>query len=103
MGAHDQPWTSAELFIAETPGPIISGLRTSKAMMFITVHCDAHDIKTGNDDKIKCQPIKDMSHLIPQYPNRFDGIDKFPGQYHIELKDDYIPVALPLHENILFI
>ena len=51
-GVNDQQWTSAEYFIAETPGLIIIGLRTSQAMKFITVHCDAHDIKTGNDNKI---------------------------------------------------
>ena len=95
MGANDQQWTSSEFFIAETPGPVIIGLRTSQAMKFITVHCDAHDIKTSNDDKIKCEPIKDMNHLMSQYSDRFNGIGKFPGQYHIDLKDDHIPVVCP--------
>ena len=78
MGANDQQQTSAEFFIAETPDPIIIGLRTSQAMKFIAVHCDAHDIKTGIDDKVKCESIKDMNHLMSQYPNIFKGIGKFP-------------------------
>ena len=81
MGANDQQWTSAEFIIDETPGPIIIGFRTNQAMKFITVHCDAHDIKTGNDYKVKCERIKDMKHLMSQYPDRFKGIGKFPGQY----------------------
>ena len=64
MGANDQQWISAEFFIAETPGPIIIGLRTSQAMKFITVHCNTHAIKTGIDDKIKCEPIKPMNLLM---------------------------------------
>ena len=31
--------------------------------------------------------------LIKAYPDRFEGIRKFPGTYHIYLKEDAIPVV----------
>lgn len=38
-------------------------------------------------------PIKDTNELEKMYPDRFKGLDKFPGKYHIELKDDSVPVV----------
>ena len=37
--------------------------------------------------------INSKDDLIKAYPDRFEGIGKFPGTYHIYLKEDAIPVG----------
>ena len=37
--------------------------------------------------------IKSREDLIKAYPDRFEGIGRFPGTYHIALQDDAIPVV----------
>ena len=37
--------------------------------------------------------INSKDDLIKAYPDRFEGIGKFPGTYHIYLKEDAIPVV----------
>ena len=37
--------------------------------------------------------INSKDDLIKTYPDRFEGIGKFPGIYHIYLKEDAIPVV----------
>ena len=39
------------------------------------------------------KPINFKDDLIKAYPDRFEGIGKFPGTYHIYLKEDAIPVV----------
>ena len=39
------------------------------------------------------KPINSKDDLIKAYPDRFEGIGKFPGTYHIYLKEDAIPVV----------
>ena len=37
--------------------------------------------------------IDSKDDLIKAYPDRFEGIGKFPGTYHIYLTEDAIPVV----------
>ena len=39
------------------------------------------------------KPINSKDDLIKAYPDRFEGIGKFPGTYHIYLREDAIPVV----------
>ena len=38
------------------------------------------------------KPINTKDDLIKAYPDQFEGIGKFPGTYHIYLREDAIPV-----------
>ena len=44
------------------------------------------------------KPINSKDDLIKAYPDRFEGIGKFPGTYHIYLKEDAIPVVHTPHK-----
>ena len=39
------------------------------------------------------KPINSCEDLIKAHPDCFEGIGKFPGTYHIHLKEDAIPVV----------
>ena len=38
-------------------------------------------------------PMRDKDDLVSQYPDCFDGIGKFPGQYHITVDQSVPPVV----------
>ena len=44
-------------------------------------------------DMKNLKPINSKDDLIKAYPDRFKGIGKFPGTYHIYLKEHAIPVV----------
>ena len=41
-------------------------------------------------DMKNLKPINSEDDLIKTYPDQFEGIGKFPGTYHIYLKEDVI-------------
>lgn len=43
----------------------------------------------------ECPLIRDKQHLIKQYPECFNGIRKFQGDYHITLDPTVPPVIHP--------
>ena len=47
--------------------------------------------KKVKQDMKNLKPINSKDDLIKAYPDRFEGIGKFPGTYHIYLKEDAIP------------
>ena len=70
--------TRATFFVAETPGPIILGLPSTKQMKIITIN------------QIKTQNINTINDLTSMYPDRFEVIGNFEGTYHI-VTDPMIP------------
>ena len=68
----------ATFFVADTHGPIILGLPSTKQMKIITIN------------QIKTENIKTISGLTNMYPDRFEGIGNFEGTYHI-VTDPTIP------------
>ena len=81
--------TRATFFVAETPGPIILGLPSTKQMKIITIH------------QIKTQNIKTISDLTNMYPERLENLE---CTYHI-VTDTTIPpvVHAPRRTLILMI
>ena len=49
----------------------------------MTLHCAIEA------DPVKVNTVQD---LVNMYPDQFDKIGKFPGKYHIQLKEDAQPV-----------
>ena len=39
------------------------------------------------------KPTNSKDDIIKANPDRFEGVGKFPGTYHIYLKEDAIPVV----------
>ena len=93
-------------YVANTPGPAILGLPSCCRLRIVNFNCSVqlrkHDlpIKVSKErEKVK-QDMKNLKSidsnddLIKACPDQFEGIGKFPGTYHIYLKEDAIPVVL---------
>ena len=92
-------------YVANTPGPAILGLPSCGRLRIVNLNCSVQlrkhgqPIKTCKErEKVKqdmknLKPINSKDDLIKAYPDWFEGIGKFPGTYHIYLKEDAIPVV----------
>ena len=85
-------------YIANTPGPAILGLPSCRRLRIVNLNCSVQLRKHGQPiivskerEKVK-QDMKNLKlinskdDLIKAYPDRFEGIGKFPGTYHIYLR-----------------
>ena len=83
----------------------ILGLPSCSRLRIVNLNCSVQLRKHGQPVKVSKEREKvkqDMKNLklinskddlIKAYPDRFEGIGKFPGTYHIYLKEDAIPVV----------
>ena len=90
-------------YVADTPAilglPSCSRLRIVNLNYSVQLRKHGQHIKTCKErEKVK-QDMKNLKSinfkddLIKVYPDRFEGIGKFPGSYHIYLKEDAEPVV----------
>ena len=84
----DGKWFRNSFFIVDTRGPAILGLQSSVKMRLVLVNCELHQRSRPN-------MIKSTQDLVDKYPDRFQGIGRFPGEYHITLEDNAEPVVHP--------
>ena len=97
-------------YITDTPGPALLGLSVCEKLAVVQVNCavkatqpnrsptgttptqaaKATKPPTARTSKSKC--IKSTDDLMTEFPNRFTGIGKFPGEYKIWLCPDAYPV-----------
>ena len=101
--------SKAPFFVTEAKGPAIIGLPTSLELNLVSLNCS---IQTNPVPKVKSTTpalklIKDKDSLTALYPECFNGIGKFQGQYHITIDPSVPPVIhaqrrvpLSLRENI---
>ena len=92
-------------YITNTPGTAILGLSSCSSLWIVNRNCSVQLRKHGqlittckerekvNQDMKNLKLINSKDDLIKAYPDRFEGIGKFPGTYHIYLKEDAIPVV----------
>ena len=92
-------------YIANTPGPAILGLPSCSRLRIVNLNCSVQLRKHGQPVKVSkerekvkqdmknLKSINSKDDLIKAYPDRFEGIGKFPGTYPIYLKKDAIPVV----------
>ena len=94
----------AMFYVTDVQSRAIIGLPTALELHLITLNCSVEKSQPltqetlPTKDKAKLKPdtsIDDKSHLIAQYPNCFDGIGKFQGEYHITLDPSVPPVIHP--------
>eukprot|EP00057_Strongylocentrotus_purpuratus_P007993 XP_011662467.1 PREDICTED: uncharacterized protein K02A2.6-like [Strongylocentrotus purpuratus] len=81
---HQDRQANGEFFVVKTQRPAILGLELCLDLGLVVLNCslmESHD-----------SPIKDREHLKTLYPDRFDGIGKFDGKYHIVIDKDAAPV-----------
>ena len=92
-------------YVADTPGPAILGLPSCSRLRTVYLNCSVQLMKHGKPIKVSkerekvkqdmknLKSINSKDDLIKAYPDQFEGIGKFPGTYHIYLKEDSIPVV----------
>ena len=96
-------------YIADTPGPAILGLPSCAKLGIVELNCAVNlqkrklvqQKKPTTEGKIVNQdlqhpnspPLNTKEDLIKAYPDRFEGIGRFPGTYHITLCSDAKPVV----------
>ena len=86
-------WVSVEFYVTESEGPAIIGFKSSVEMKLLTMHCAVNKkvVSEGSSSK----PITGKQDLEKTYPDRFHGIGRFPGEFHITVKDDARPRVVP--------
>ena len=75
-----------DFFVTKAPGPAIIGLPSLEEFRIVTLNCEITK---------ELPRIKDTADLIRQYPECFQGIGKFDGQYHITVDPAVPPVVHP--------
>lgn len=71
-----------KFFIVDTDGAAILGLQSCRNLKLLTLHC-ALETK---------ERVNDIQTLIARYPEQFDRVGNFPGEYHIELQPKAHPI-----------
>ena len=96
---------NTSFYVVDTPGLAILGLPSCSRLRIVNLNCSVQlrkhgqPIKTckkeGNvkQDLKNLKAINSKDNLIKVYPDRFKGIGKFPGSYHISLREDTKPVV----------
>ena len=101
--------SGATFFVTEADGPAIIGLPTCLEINLVTLNCSAQQGSPLNTNRTceQVTSIKDKDDLVKHYPDCFDGVRKFQGQYHITVDLSVPPgvhakkrVPLSLREDI---
>ena len=79
-------WVNAEFFIVKATGPAIFGLPTCRDLQLLTLHCSVKENDVGD------KPVNTLADLLGTYPDQFDNIGNFPGQYRIMVDPNAPPV-----------
>ena len=94
-------------YIADTPGPAILGLPSSKKLAVVKMNCaiiirqpSTHPPPVSTTAATNkpatvpeaAKPIRSTDDLINEFPDRFKEIGRFPGEYKIRLCHDTHPV-----------
>ena len=93
-------------YVADTPGPAIVGLPSCSMLRIVNLNYSVQLRKHGQPIKVSSKErgkvkqdmknlklINSKDGLIKAYPDWFKVIGKFPGIYHIYLKEDAIPIV----------
>ena len=85
----------ATFYVTEADGPAIIGLPTSLELNLVTLNCslEQSSVLDISQRPNEVPPVKDKDDLMNRYPDCFDGIGKFQGQYHITVDPSVPPVV----------
>lgn len=93
---HEGYTTKALFYVTDAPGRAIIGLPTALTLKLITLNCSveqhAQNEAATHNKTTSSDPITPKEKLIQQFPECFDGIGKFEGEYHITLDPNVPPV-----------
>ena len=94
--------TTATFYVTDTSGPAIMGLHTATELNLLKFNLEVKEQIPQTDtqpkfhnQQVNTMPIRDKQDLIAKYPECFNGIGKFKGEYHITLDPSVPPVVHP--------
>ena len=90
--AHKGEWRAIKFFIVTSEGPVIIGLPSLKELKLVTLHCAIQKTKYTPVNSTKDIHLNSTKDLIETYPEQFDRLGDFAGEYHIVLKPDNHPI-----------
>ena len=77
-------WINTDFFIVDVTGPADVGLPTCEKLKLVTLHCA---VKKTPSNTV---PVNSVSDLQKMYPNQFDMIGKFKGEYQIGVEPEVL-------------
>ncbi|KAK3709526.1 hypothetical protein QZH41_006764 [Actinostola sp. cb2023] len=93
---------AATIYVTDTPGPAILGLQTATELNLLKLNLEVKEQPMLNLSKTPTPvpeqtkaKIANKQDAITQYPDCFNGIGKFQGEYHITLDPSVPPVVHP--------
>ena len=98
--AYKGKWRYIKFYVVTSNGPTILGLPSLQELKLVTLHCPIQRTKyTPLNDMTatpaappKHTPINSTRDLIEAYPEQFDRIGDFAGEYHIVLRPNNHPM-----------
>ena len=81
---HEGEWKTSSFYVAETEGPVIFGLPLCVSLDLVTMNCS-----------LKAEPttiVDTLDDLKVTFPDRFQGIGRFPDTQKLTLREDSCPV-----------
>ena len=80
----------AEFYVSSSTGPAILGLPSCRELRLVQMNCEVNETLNRPNPEA---PIASKSDLIDTYPDRFEGIGSFRGEFHITIDKSVPPVV----------
>ena len=97
-------YQNMDFYVVKTKGPAILGLVSSVSLKLVSIHCS---VIKGQRQNASTRPIESIDDLMKIYPDQFDRIGNFPGEYHICTDPNILPIVhaqrktpIPLKDEI---
>ena len=85
----NKKYHSTEFYVVETDGPVIFGLPTCVQLNLVKMNCGITTTTSKSDGKT--EHISSVDDLQKHYPDRFQGIGKFPTEQKLYVSKDAMP------------
>ena len=80
----------AEFYVSSSTGPAILGLPSCRELRLVEMNCEVKETLNRTNSEA-C--IASKSDIIDAYPDRFEGIGSFRGEFHITIDKSVPPVV----------
>lgn len=99
--AYKSEWRCVKFYVVTSKSPTMLGLPSLQDLKLVTLHCSIQRTKcapvnyaTGTPVTPSVNtPINSTKDLIEAYPDQFDRIGNFAGEYHIVLRPNNHPIV----------
>ena len=90
----ETPWEEQDFYVVDVDGPAILGLPACEKLKVLNFNISS----LKRSDKAS-KPVESTNDLMELYPNSFDGVGNFPGNYKIIVDKDVQPIVHPFRKT----